>query len=234
VLARDAQGRGIEDAVGARGIGFNQPRDRPVDLFGYPAEDQNTFLLPPNFNGQRLFTCHAPLTDNDVPGPPTGPETMGADCDMTGGSSGGGWVAGDGLLESVTSYGYQFEPGRLYGPYFGDAAKDLYERAGGRELGCARRPVTNLGGPGPDAFTGTAAGDSFRLVGADDAATGLAGNDAACGGGGADSLAGDYGSDRLRGGGGDDVLRGGPGRDVCDGGSGVDRAFGCEVVRRVP
>ena len=36
-----------------------QPRGQTFDLFGYPAEDANTFLLPPNFDGQRLFSCHS-------------------------------------------------------------------------------------------------------------------------------------------------------------------------------
>ena len=234
VLARDVQGRGIEDVVGARGIAFNQPRAQALDIFGYPADDSNTFLLPPNFNGQRLFSCPSAATGDDNPSPQVGPATMAAECDMTGGSSGGGWVAEGGLVESVTSYVYQFDPGYLYGPYLGDSAKELYGRAGGAALVCAERAVTNLGSSAPDAFTGTPGADSFRLVGADDSAVGSAGNDAACGGGGADRLAGDEGSDRLRGGGGDDVLRGGPGRDLCDGGSGRDRAFGCEVVKRIP
>ena len=63
------QGRGIEDALGARGIAFNEPRGQTFDIFGYPAEDANTFLLPPNFDGERLFSCHSAQTADDTPSP---------------------------------------------------------------------------------------------------------------------------------------------------------------------
>ncbi len=234
VLARDAQGRGVQDVLGARGIAFNQPRNQVFDAYGYPAEDPNTFLLPPDFDGERLFRCRSPRTADDSPSAPGGPETLQIDCDMTGGSSGGGWVIEDSFVNSVTSYGYQFESDRLYGPYFGDAAEELYLRAGGTPLLCAGTAVTNLGGGGADSFSGTEATDGFRLLAGADRAAGKAGNDALCGGGAADRLFGGPGNDRLRGGGGNDLLAGGPGRDVCDGGRGRDRAIGCEVKKRIP
>jgi RTX calcium-binding nonapeptide repeat (4 copies) len=233
ILQRDSEGRGIEDVVGARGIGFNQSRSQRFDAYGFPAVDPNTPLLPPNFDGDHLFRCRSDRVGNDAP-PGLGPETMRINCDMTAGASGGSWVIDDRYVNSVTSYEYAFDAGHLYGPYFGSAAKRLYVKASGPRLACAGRAVTNLGGPGADDFSGGPGKDSFSLERGSDRATGLAGADAACGGGGGDGLRGGPGGDRLHGQGGDDLLVGGPGRDVCDGGPGHDAARSCEVRRHIP
>jgi hypothetical protein len=232
-LARDEQGRGIEDVVGAREIAFNQPRRQVFEAYGYPAVDPNTPLFAPNFSGGRLFRCVSPRTAVGRP-PGSGPETLEISCDMTAGASGGGWVIGGRFVNSVTSYGYQFDPSHLYGPYFGSAARRLYRRASGPPLRCAGRAVTNLGGPGPDSFAGGSGRDAFRLERAADQARGHGARDVACGGGGDDGLRGGGGGDRLRGQAGNDLLIGGPGRDVCVGGTGRDAARGCEVRRQVP
>ena len=55
---------------------------------------------------------------------------MGIDCDMTGGSSGGGWIAGGGVA-SVNSYGYSTLPNVMFGPYQGSVAQSLYTQAAG-------------------------------------------------------------------------------------------------------
>jgi RTX calcium-binding nonapeptide repeat (4 copies) len=233
VLARDLEGRGIQDVVGGRGIAFDQPRNQTFDAYGYPAVDPNTALLPPNFDGEHLFRCGSSRIANDRP-PGAGPKTMEIDCDMTAGASGGGWVIGDEFLNSVTSYGYEFDASHLFGPYFGRTAKRLYKRASGPPLLCAGRAVTNLGGLGADDFSGGDAEDSFSLARGPDQAHGLRASDAACGGGGDDGLRGGGGNDRLHGQGGDDLLIGGPGRDVCDGGPGGDLARDCEVRRHIP
>jgi hypothetical protein len=233
ILARDYEGRGIQDVVGGRGIAFDQPRNQSFDVYGYPAVDPNTALLPPNFDGERLFRCGSGRIANDRP-PGSGPETMEIDCDMTAGASGGGWVIGDEFLNSVISYGYEFDSNHLFGPYFGQTVKRLYKQASGPPLLCAGHAVTNLGGPGADDFSGTEASDSFSLARGPDQAHGLAASDFACGGGGDDGLRGGGGTDRLHGQGGDDLLIGGPGRDVCDGGPGHDAARGCEVRRHIP
>jgi hypothetical protein len=233
LLTRDAQGRGIEDVVGAREIAFDEPRNQVFEAYGYPVVDPNTSFFAPNFNGERLFRCISPRTATDRP-PGSGPETLEIACDMTAGASGGGWVIDDRFVNSVTSYGYEFEPSRLYGPYLGPAAKRLYRQASGAPLLCGGRAVTNLGGPGPDSFVGGSGREAFRLERAADQARGHDGRDVACGGGGHDGLRGGGGGDRLRGQAGHDLLVGGPGRDVCDGGPGRDAARGCEVRRRIP
>jgi V8-like Glu-specific endopeptidase len=232
-LARDREGRGIEDVLGARRIAFGRPRTQEVTAFGYPAF-VNALSLPPRFefDGQRLWSCTSPVTAADRP-PGRGPETMQIECDMTGGSSGGGWVTGGGVLTGLTSYAYSNDGSHLYGPYFGDVARDLYADASGKRMACARREVTNLGGPRRDDFDGGRGAEAFKLAGAADRAAAGGGGDAACGGGGNDRLAGGGGNDRLRGGPGRDLLIGGRGRDTCVGGPGRDSARGCERRRRI-
>ena len=230
LLARDAQGRGIEDVVGARGIAFDAPRQEDYDALGYPAVPT---LLHHEFDGERLYSCASALTGSDEPGG-GGPDPLEIDCDMTGGSSGGGWVIAGGRVASVVSYGYAGDLFHLYGPYQGSTAQELYEQASGPPLLCAGAQVTNLGGPGADSFTGAGANDAFRLVGGADRAAGGAGDDHACGGSGSDRLAGADGDDVLRGGAGRDVLYGGRGDDTCDGGAGHDRTHSCEERKRVP
>jgi hypothetical protein len=135
VVHADATGRRLQDVVDAPGIGFNQPRDQVLQAFGYPVSDTDENLLPlqPAFTGAREFRCTGPPVATDYPYPGDGPATSGIECDMTPGSSGGGWMAGGDLpvLVSLTSYGYNDEPDRLYGPYIGKGAKVLYRAASG-------------------------------------------------------------------------------------------------------
>jgi V8-like Glu-specific endopeptidase len=229
-LARDAEGRGIQDAVGSRPIEFALPRAQQFTAFGYPAE---TTLLGPAFDGERLYTCDSAVTGSDNP-PGDGPDTMQIDCDMSGGASGGGWVNAAGEVNGVTSYGYTGDFFHLYGPYFGADARALYRDASGSPLLCAGAEVTNLGGAAADDFGGGDGADAFRTTGAADRARGYAGEDTACGGGGGDRLKGGDADDELRGGAGADVLNGGPGFDVCVGGPGLDRGPGCEERRQIP
>lgn len=126
---RRRNGKRLQNVVGARGIAFNQGRDLRFRAFGYPAEAP--------FNGNQLYRCNSPAQGHDQ-GPPPQPTRI--DCDMTGGSSGGGWVMGRGRVNSVISYGYECvitdllcqvlggnpEEGKLFGPYFGATIKKLY------------------------------------------------------------------------------------------------------------
>jgi V8-like Glu-specific endopeptidase len=109
-------GKTLQEVVGGRGIQFNGPRDRRYKAIGYPAEAP--------FDGERMYACRSDYrgADNAQGNPPP----MRIRCDMTGGSSGGGWIA-DGEVASVVSYGYSDEPNRLYGPYQGAAARSLYD-----------------------------------------------------------------------------------------------------------
>ena len=230
VLARNAEGQGVQDAVGARPIDFRLARDQQFAAFGYPAQPT---LFNPTFDGQRLYSCLSPVTGSDNP-PGDGPETMQIDCDMSGGSSGGGWVTANGSVNGLTSYGYELDFDHLYGPYFGTEARNLYHEAAGKGQRCGGFEVTNLGGSGPDDFSGGDGPDSFKVKGEADRVRGLAGDDIACGGDGDDKLKGGEDADALRGSDGDDVLNGGPGNDLCIGGPGRDRGPGCEDKRQIP
>jgi V8-like Glu-specific endopeptidase len=108
--------RKVANVVGSRGIKWNLPRQQNFVSFGYPAG------LP--FNGETLWSCPSPYHGQD---PTTSnPRTQWITCNMTGGSSGGGWIVQGAYLNSVNSYGYTTQPNRMYGPYFGGAARNLY------------------------------------------------------------------------------------------------------------
>ena len=112
-----AGGTALTDRVGGRGIAFNSARNQNYQSYGYPAA--------PPFDGERLWRCTSALqtSDNDA-----NPPTLGIGCDMTGGSSGGGWIVGSNVV-SVNSYGYGNQPDVMYGPYQGTVAQSLYNAA---------------------------------------------------------------------------------------------------------
>jgi hypothetical protein len=121
-------GRRLEDVVGGRRIAFGQPRRVQYKAYGYPAE--------PPFDGQHQYRCTSGYRGSDGSEGPPSPIRIA--CDMTPGSSGGGWVIKRPYrhhfrhyLVAVTSYGYVFDPGFLYGPYQGGVARALYNSAGG-------------------------------------------------------------------------------------------------------
>jgi V8-like Glu-specific endopeptidase len=113
-------GSALTDVVGGRGIAFNYNRNQFYTSFGYPAA--------PPFTGGRLWVCESDLLTSD---PSTSPQTMGIGCDMTGGSSGGGWIVGNSVY-SVNSYGYSFQPNVMYGPYQDSVAQGVYNNASTR------------------------------------------------------------------------------------------------------
>jgi hypothetical protein len=122
IVVAPVKGKTLVDTVGGQGIAFNQTRSNEYVSGGYPAD------YP--FDGRTLYICDAPLGGNDGA---TSPPTIAIGCDMTGGSSGGGWLVnvkdGLGTLVSVNSYGYYSQPGAMYGPYQGNTAQRLYEQA---------------------------------------------------------------------------------------------------------
>ncbi len=83
--------------------------------YGYPAAGK--------FNGQRMYMCDSAVVRRDGS---TSIAPMGIGCDMTGGSSGGGWINSAGLVASVNSYGYSSLKNVMHGPYQGTAAQSLY------------------------------------------------------------------------------------------------------------
>lgn len=118
VPARNAAGQTLSEAVVERSIVFNAPRNQAYSVYGYPAAKR--------FNGARLRVCNTAWSRDDASATPA---TMGVPCDMTGGSSGGGWVTQAGQVASVVSYGYGSLKNVLFGPHQEAEAQQLYLNA---------------------------------------------------------------------------------------------------------
>lgn len=125
VMALNSSGQELEDVVGARGIAFNQPTQQHFRSHGYPAQSP--------FDGSKLWACESDFGFPDSPGGGADPPTMAIGCNMTGGSSGGGWVftddSGNGFVNSVNSYKYLNQLEVMFGPYFGDTAQAMFNQA---------------------------------------------------------------------------------------------------------
>jgi V8-like Glu-specific endopeptidase len=118
VVGTNDSGLSLSDAVAERPIVFNSVRNQSYQLYGYPAARK--------FNGQRMRVCNTAWLMDDSS---TSPFTMGVPCDMTGGSSGGGWITAGGQLASVVSYGYGSLKNVLFGPHLEVEAQNLYNDA---------------------------------------------------------------------------------------------------------
>ena len=115
-------GQSLTDVVGGQGLAFNTGYTLRMYSFGFPAASP--------YDGEKFIYCSGTtnrdfLLSND----------HGMTCNMTGGSSGGPWFTqfnestGTGLQSSVNSFKYNFFPNRMYGPYFGTDAQNLYQAA---------------------------------------------------------------------------------------------------------
>jgi len=137
VIDRNSAGLELEDVVGARGIAFNQSPDQHFISHGYPAGAP--------FDGYKLWVCESDFGGFDLNLLGTGPATMAIGCDMTGGSSGGGWViedgSGNGFVNSVNSYKYQLEPEVMFGPYFDSGTQAMFNTAQGQAPGQQATPT---------------------------------------------------------------------------------------------
>jgi V8-like Glu-specific endopeptidase len=124
VVSPKPNGDRLVELTGGRGIQWNVPNPQLFESFGYPA------LAP--FGGQKMITCLSPNLGQGEPD--GGPAPVSMACDMTAGSSGGGWFVDGQYLNSNTSHSYTNLPAVLFGPYFDDVAGDLYETASSFEL----------------------------------------------------------------------------------------------------
>jgi hypothetical protein len=113
-------GRTISEAVGFFGFAWNWSRVQHWHSMGYPAA--------PPFDGRRMqINASSYAYDGSVGATP---HPVGAGNDLTGGCSGGPWVWQFGTgnyVNGVNSYRRSSHPQELYSPYFGDAAKALYD-----------------------------------------------------------------------------------------------------------
>lgn len=122
-VVRQRNGQTLGSRVGGQGVLFNQSRDQVWNVFGYPAQGR---FSPGNLQ----YRCTSgPIRDSDRP--VSSPIQI--ECNMTGGASGGGWIVrmdgtGHGFLNGVNSF-KRGSPKYFYGPYFGDAAMNVYTRA---------------------------------------------------------------------------------------------------------
>lgn len=123
VAVNDKSGKKLSQWVGSVGFMYNQAATQLFHAFGYPSNYSN---------GQYLVTCATATYTRD---PFIGPDSIGIGCDMSSGSSGGPWLVGyapfkGGLtnyINSVVSYSYAGKPLEIFGPYFGDEAKLIYD-----------------------------------------------------------------------------------------------------------
>ncbi|RST08465.1 peptidase [Streptomyces sp. WAC07149] len=115
-------GQKLSQVVGAQGILFNGGYNKRMYSFGFPA------AAP--YDGTKLVYCSANTGKDFLL---TKDHSMA--CNMTGGSSGGPWFqdfnesTGLGTQVSVNSFGYNFLPNTMFGPYFGNEAKAAYDKA---------------------------------------------------------------------------------------------------------
>ena len=124
-IMNPSYGYRIVDYLGGQGLTWNQSKRIAVTAFGYPA------AAP--FSGGLLWGC-AGTTFPEWEYLWWSAETLGLACDMTGGSSGGGWLAffngNTGYLNGNNSYKYNNNPNVMYSPYYDDTAATLYSITG--------------------------------------------------------------------------------------------------------
>ena len=120
----------LETAVGGSfPLVYNLPGQTPAVIkgqklyaFGYPAAGR--------YKGKDLTYCAGAITEDSL----VANATWGMACNMTGGSSGGPWLAsfseqtGSGSLGSLNSYGYSGQS-VMYGPKFNSDTKAVYDAA---------------------------------------------------------------------------------------------------------
>jgi hypothetical protein len=113
----------LETAVGGRfGIEFSGPDlGSTVAAFGYPAQGE--------YDGTDLTYCQGAIGEDSR----IANATWRLRCDMTGGSSGGGWLTGTptsfgAVLRSLNSYGYTGEDD-MYGPKFNSTTEAVWKAA---------------------------------------------------------------------------------------------------------
>jgi V8-like Glu-specific endopeptidase len=118
VVVAPRDGRRIVDVLGGQGIAWNYPPTYTANSFGYPQA--------PPFDGEKLIGCDGTARPGEI----DIINVIRLDCDMTGGSSGGGWLRdasqGMGYLNGLNSFGVFQIPDVMFSPYYGDAVRSLY------------------------------------------------------------------------------------------------------------
>jgi len=125
VVGRNERGETLQQAVGGAHFASGLSPSQAFDVYGYPVAQP--------FTGATLQRCsQAPFEGYDFEAfLNPGPLDLGVRCEVSGGSSGGGWVISGNRIDGVTSNTYPDDETTTYGPYFGGAVADLYARASG-------------------------------------------------------------------------------------------------------
>lgn len=168
-----SSGASVEATVGGLPIAFEGAREQTYTQWGYPGEAP--------YDGEALYSHTAPYAGVD-PFYPAATAPIKIASDFTAGASGGPWTIGpasDPTVVSLTDYAYEFEPGHVYGAWFGAAARQVYEEAAGVTVPPARgsgapveappaQPTTNPASaqpaPAPSAPTGTTRAGAGHLA----------------------------------------------------------------------
>lgn len=151
----------VQNAQGSQSLGFNLPRHKYVENFGYPQ------VYP--YDGTRLDYSAGPALNADANGTkkgnsarhddPNGSNDQVVKSNLTGGSSGGPWFYrfdeshGIGTQMSVNSFSYQGLSKRtrtaykipkynMWGPYFGTAIENMFDSVQGRAPRAASKSTT--------------------------------------------------------------------------------------------
>ncbi|MFE3585977.1 trypsin-like serine peptidase [Streptomyces niveus] len=115
----DKKGRKLTDVVGGQAIAFNRALGGTVSALGYSATRPQ--------RGEELLRCVGKTKKEHG--------TQVIPCDLTGGASGGPWLAGfstttgKGTLVSVNASLDSLTPTKMYGEILGATAKKVYDRA---------------------------------------------------------------------------------------------------------
>lgn len=124
VSGGDRDGGQLDATVGSFAIQYgNVVKGDTLSAFGYPAAGK--------YRGSDLTYCRGPIGTDTY----TGNSTWSIACDMTGGSSGGPWVATNDptkyagtVLSSLNSYGYSGVK-NMYGPKFNSTTQAVFSAA---------------------------------------------------------------------------------------------------------
>ncbi len=115
-------GQRLTDAVRSVNIITGLSRNQTFTALGYPA-------MPP-FDGEHMQSCRSGTVTTDSS--QGSPATTGIDCNMNGGSSGGGWLIrrnNTWYLNGHVSYRYSTLPDVLFSPYYDSFVRNIYNQA---------------------------------------------------------------------------------------------------------
>jgi hypothetical protein len=133
----------IGQTIGGLGFLYNAARQQHWHIPGYPAAARNPNSTPPGaqFDGEHQEICAANWATDDQPsGNAAIPKAIGVGCDQTDGVSGAPFIVNysgvadqNNFLNGQATYRYSGpnppENLKLFSPYFGDAAINLFNAA---------------------------------------------------------------------------------------------------------